>query len=415
MSTHRGPELIIDRLVIRDAAVVDLLNRYPADERDDAVADMLSIGARGLLSMGLSVGLDEIDSHIQRSLAAATATAQRDLAATLEAIVERAHRQLDPAQLDSPAARTLAQLEQWRAELTATLDPSHPDTNPGRLLGMLDKSIGADGDLELRLRQLLDPSGHDSAVGGLATLFTARLNEVRDLILEDRGRRQEAERGTQKGLGFEDILEAALREVAAPHGWRVARTGSRPGSLHADAKVGDFVVEFEDDHRVVIEAKKTARVGLTGTDGILAELDRAIANRDADYAICVSAEDAFPGEVGLFNVYGNRALVVDDGDGSMLGVALRWARLALSAQDERSSRAELDRELVADRLQRLRNLAKRFSGTKRSLTQISTSVDDVRQSLDALRLEVLDHLNDLESHLLDRPVNVVRLAPVESI
>ncbi len=364
--------------------------------------------------MGLSVGLDDIDGSIKRSLEAATTEAQRELTHTLEAIVDRAHAQLDPTRLDSPAARTLAQLEQWRADLSQVLDPTRPDSSPGRLLSMLDRAIGSEGELELRLRTLLDPAGDDSAVGTLTSQLTSRISEVRDLILEERGRRNEADRGTQKGVAFEDTLESALRIAAAPHGWAVERTGAVTGSLHADSKVGDFVVHLDDDHRIVIEAKKTSRIGLMGADGILAELDRAMANRSADFAICVSADNAFPGEVGMFGVYGNRILVVDDGDGAMLGVALRWARLSVALRDEHASRTELDRVLITDRLQRLRNLAKRFSGTKRSLTQISASIEDVRQSLDAIRLEVTDHLNDLESHLLGRPSNVVPLAPVES-
>lgn len=407
-------QLTIERLVVTDVEVLDVLARYPEEDRDSVIQHMLSVGARGLRSMGLSVGLDDIDGSIRRSFASAAADAQRELAATLETIVEQAQHQLDPTRLDSPAAQTLAQLERWRDDLTADLDPTHPDSSPARMLKRLDQTIGAEGELEGRLRALLDPHGEDSAVAGLAMVFTKRIAEVRDLIIEERGRRLEARRGTSKGVAFEDALVDLLREAAAPHGWLVEHTGSVTGSLHGNAKVGDFVVHLGDDRRIVIEAKKSARVALTGADGILAELDRAMANRSAEFSICVSAEAAFPKEVGVFGVYGNRILVVDDGDGAMLGVALRWARLTLAAHADSGSRSELDRELIGDRLQRLRNLAKRFSGTKRSLTQISSSVDDVRQTLDAIRLEVLDHLNDLESHLLERPSNVVQLAPVEA-
>ena len=50
--------------------------------------------------------------------------------------------------------------------------------------------------------------------------------------------------------------------------------------------------------------------------------DQAMHNRNADWAICISHDEAFPAEVGSFNVYGNRILVVDPGDGTLTGVAI---------------------------------------------------------------------------------------------
>ena len=86
--------------------------------------------------------------------------------------------------------------------------------------------------------------------------------------------------------------------AAGVGGCEVERTSTDGGSLGREALVGDLVVVLADGGRVVIEAKHTARITLTGPDGILAELDRAMTNRDAEVAICVSAQDAFPGEVG---------------------------------------------------------------------------------------------------------------------
>jgi hypothetical protein len=47
------------------------------------------------------------------------------------------------------------------------------------------------------------------------------------------------------------------------------------------AKVGDAALTLPDGTRIAIEAKDSAKVGLTGKDGILEELGRAMANRDA--------------------------------------------------------------------------------------------------------------------------------------
>jgi hypothetical protein len=177
----------------------------------------------------------------------------------------------------------------------------------------------------------------------------------------------------------------------------VERTSTLGGSLAGDAIVGDFVVEFPEGERIVVEAKNTRSLSLTGRDGILAQLDRAIDNRDARMAVCVSATDAFPAEVGVFGVYGNRILVVDDGDGTMLGVALRWGRLFSAAA--RTNRPDIDLVAIDERLDRIRMLAQRFSTNRRALTDIAGSVEKVRDGLDEMRRELLEFVDDATSEV----------------
>ena len=164
--------------------------------------------------------------------------------------------------------------------------------------------------------------------------------------------------------------------------------------------------------RLVIEAKNTARITLTGKDGILEELDRAMANRSADFAICVSARDAFPKEVGPLGVYGDRILIVDEGDGTMVAVALRLAEMMLEKSADRKT-ADIDRGFVQDRMQRLRQLAQLFTNNRRSLTDIKTSVEQVHGSLEQIRAELLFLVDEI-SHEIDRssteePAAVVHL------
>ena len=399
---------------VDDPIVVDLLERCPDDEREDAVRQLLAVGAHGLKSMGLSVSLDEIDTRIRRALTTGTEVAARRLQDTIDGAVGTAHKQLDPQHRESATSQTLEALDQWQRELLERLDPAQAGSAPARMLAELHDTVGKEGELERRIRSLFDTDHEDSAVAGITSDMSRRLSEVRDLILEDRGRRAAAERGTDKGFDFEDIIESRLREVAAPHGWIVDRTSLTAGSLHAESKVGDFVVHLDDGLRIAVEAKNAGRITLTGRDGILNELDRAIANRSADYAICVSASEAYPAEVGAFGVYGNRILVVDGGDGVMLGVALRWTRLAAAMVADRAGTTDIDKELVADRLNRMRNLVRRLSGAKRSLTQMTGTIEELRASLDAVRLDISEQLSELETHILARPADVIRLTPVES-
>ncbi len=227
--------------------------------------------------------------------------------------------------------------------------------------------------------------------------IAAGFDEVRREVAAERAARQartdEAERGTAHGLDFEDTVEAHLRTWAVHRpGTIVERTSATTGALHATSKVGDFVVALDDGRRIVLEAKRHGSIGLTGSSGILAELDQALANRAADVAVCVAGRDAYPAEVGRFNTYGNRILVVDEGDGVMLDIALRWA-VALSRP---GAPDHVDPAAVADRIDRIRHAAEQLSGARRTVTAMKTSLDKLHEQLGTVRTDVLDQVSDLD-------------------
>jgi hypothetical protein len=247
---------------------------------------------------------------------------------------------------------------------------------------------------------MLDPDADGSALARLSQSIDERFGELRDLLMRERGKQTESDRGTRKGFDYEDVIEEVLRESLRSSGCVVERTGRVKGDLGAETLVGDFVVALASGRRLVIEAKNAARINLTGKDGILEELDRAMANRSADFGICVSARDAFPKEVGPLGVYGDRILIVDEGDGTMLAVALRLAETILERSTDRKT-ADIDRGFVQDRMLRLRQLAQLFTNNRRSLTDIKTSVDNVHGSLEQIRAELLSLVDEI-SYELDR-------------
>ncbi len=407
-----GNIVTIEGLEIEDPGLAQLLGAQPEERRADTVMRALTVGARGLVSMGLGIDLSEVDDRVRRTVIDATTEARREVEAVLTAARTAFEAQLSPEHRSSTVARTLQEFAAWRDAFLRRMDPAHADSDTARFLNELTALVGPAGELQQRLEQALDPNTDSSAFGQLGRGIEQRLIELRDAVMHQRGRDEEAETGTRKGFDFEESVEEWLRSaVAGVGGCIVEHTGRTPGELSADALVGDFVIALPDGARIVVEAKNTARINLSGKDGILDELDRAIVNRAADYAICISSRDAFPREVGPFGVYGHRLLVVDCDEGAMTAVAVRWAIAALAA--EREARGELDHALFADRLQRIRQLAQLLSGSRRSLTDITSSVENVRATLDQLRTELLAVVSDLdgEMHRITDPADVVDLRP----
>ena len=379
----------IDGLVTDDRSLATLLSAHDEAEWGPVVERAVAVGAHGLLTMGLDVGLDTVRDEVRREVEQVTGLAEERVGEMLTAAQHAYSEQLDPEVRSSLLSRSLREFHRWQDSFFTGMDVDQAGSVGGRLVQRLEHLVGAGGTLEAQLDAALDLSADGSALGRLRDEMLAEIRELRDTVHSERGREAEAARGSQKGFLFEDVVEERCQAWAAGVGGCVVeRTSTDGGSLSRDALVGDVVVTLPDGGRVVVEAKHTARITLTGTDGILAELDRAMSNREAEIAICISAQDAFPAEVASFGLYGNRILVVDDGSDSLFEIALRVAGLLMTTRSRDGE--TIDRALVLDQLDRVHKLAKRFSSSKRTLTEAQNSIDLAKEGLDAMRSELIE-------------------------
>lgn len=401
----RNDTVRLDAFEVEDATVNGVLARVPAEARAETVRRMLGIGARSILETSVGVDLAAIDERVLASIEQSTQAAEVTVRELLSEAERSIRSNLDPDTRTSAMARALAEFSGVQASITGSVDPARADSHVAELLRSLTTMLGPGGELESRLRAAFDPATEDSGLASFRRDVDHRFTELRELLAEQRGRRDEAAAGTRKGFDFEDTLEDRLRLLARSRGAIVTRTSDRPGTI-SECLVGDFVLTLENGTTIVLEAKNSARVGLDGAGGILAELDRAMSNRDASIAICVSATDAFPTEVGTFGVYGNRVLVVDDGEGSMLEIAVRWASL-LSTQAERSG-GHIDVDSLREQTDRLRRLTRTFSTHRRALTDSIEAIGRVRDGYDELRRDVLLHIDEIEFELDRRPGTELR-------
>jgi hypothetical protein len=408
-SVYADGDIVHLSINVEDATLADLVRRS-----EDPVAltgRVLAVGARGVASMGSTLDLSAVEARLRRSAEEATVASEARVSEMLAQARTEITRLLDPSAKDSFTSMTIEEFGSWREGLFERFDPERQSSHTGRTIAAVAGLLGPGGALESRLSEALDPTRSDSGLGRLADLLDRRITEIRELVAEERGRANEAELGTMKGFDFEDEIEEALRACARQMGATVERTSKLAGDI--DRAVGDYVVEFEDRTRVVIEAKNKRSLSLTGSAGILEELDLAMANRDANVAICVSKHaDAFPIEVGPINVYGRRVLVTDPGDGTMVWVALRWARQL--ADQSSTAVVEFDSDAVRDGLQRLNQLAERFRSNRSHLTQIKSSVVAVHESLGDMRRDLIDLADDLAAEIFraEKSATVVDLSRV---
>lgn len=368
----------IDAFHTSDPAVAGLLSATEEQhEWERLISDALSTGARGMMSMGLGIRVEDLDARLRAAAAAASSEALRQL----EATVARAARGLE-----------------------AGIDLGRADSHSTRFLGELQALLSPDGHLLAGFRAALDPEG-DSPLAAAYSGLRQEVALLRDELMRSQGRAEEAIRGTAKGVLFEERLEKVLRQAAKSLGAIVEYIARSPGSLSAAAVVGDYLVTLSDGCRVVVEVKDQQSIQLGGKNGILTELDRAMNNREAQAALCISARPAYPSEVGAFGAFGSRVLVVDDGEGTMITAGLRWIMAILAAKE---STSVIDLHSIHEGLRRLRSLCQKFTTHRAALTDVSKSVERISESVGDMRSEVMELIDDLFRHLRD-PGEIVEI------
>jgi len=389
--SHDGNTIKIDGLLVEDPTLAGLLASHTEEEWEGLIARALIVGARGLLTMGLGFDLEEVQSRVRSVLGEALAEARSSQQELLTETRTAFEEQLSPDLRGSLTSRVVNEL----AEMLSQVDAARPGSHAGRLLKELEQRLGPGGDFQRQLQVLLDPTQAASPLGQWGRSVEAKIGEVRDLIAGNQARTAEAAKGTAKGFAYEDDLEARLRGFAGTQtGWVVERCSKTPGLLGPDSMVGDLVVTIPGGHRIVVEAKHKSQLTLTGQDGVLAELDSAMANRSANAAVCVSAQDAFPREVGPFGIYDNRILCADDGDGVLLAVALRLAaNQVISIQSSATPHA--DPAEIRRLAGRIMEIVQRFQQVQRALGQTTAGIDEVRKSLREMREQIRAQVDDI--------------------
>jgi hypothetical protein len=200
-------------------------------------------------------------------------------------------------------------------------------------------------------------------------------------------------RGTAKGRPYEEAVAEAIETIARGHGDDCDPVGDLRGG---GGRKGDVVVDVDGCSgaprgRIVFEAKNSRR----GRKEALAELEAAMAQRAADYAVwVVPSEEALPARApALREIGGDKLFVVyDPEDGSRLALEVAYslararvlmARGGVEGLDAPALRAEVERALGAlDEVRRI----------KLHLTNAAGGIEQARAVLEGMAERVRSHL-----------------------
>ena len=402
--------VIVEHLMVDDAVAAELVRaRTDAGENPERlIADAIEIGARVLDRERAGAAVEVLRQDLEN----ASREVEQRLGQTSEAVVSELKTQLEQAfgpdsghvtrvlQRHFGADSSAAVQHQVRAAVAELLGESREklfkqfssadESNP---LATFQRAAVA------AIRQSSDQQHTHlremNARLGELQLEVAKLQAEREKALEVAA---EHDRSTAKGRPYEEAVFEAVEAIAAGQGDDCDAVGDLLG---AGGRKGDVVVDLDGcagrpRGRIVFEAKNSKR----SRNEALAELDQAMDQRAADYAVwVVPSEDKLPARApALREVNGDKVFVVyDPQDGSRLALEVAYslararvlmAKGAAEGLDASALRAEVERAMVA--MEDVRRI-------KSQLTSAAGQIEQVQKIVDGMAERVRGHLAQIDA------------------
>jgi hypothetical protein len=404
-----GDRLVVDGLVVEDETAVRLVHEREEAGQDaaKAVEDAIEIGARVLDREQTGANADFVRAEFEKT----ARELDQEFTDKARKVAEHFGTKVDEvfSPEDGVLAKSFAELfsdgsssavqHRVREMVAEVLARSRED--------LLKQFSAADGQNPLA----------DFKKGTLAVLKQAdeRQHQTQTALLERMGDLEkqlqalreekekleavasEAERGTAKGRSFEELVSEAVDRIASAQGDCSDAVGDQPGS---GGKTGDVVVDIGASDgpalaRIVFEAKNRK---LSRPDA-LRELDKAMEQRDGDFAVLVvPAEDKVPARMHELREYnGDKLIVAFDPDGSPLPLELAYrlarARVLLTGPGADGVDAGAVHAMVERAMASLGETRK----VKSTLSGAAGSIERAKELIEALETQLRRQLDEIDA------------------
>jgi molybdopterin converting factor small subunit len=402
--------LIVESLVVDDPATAELVRQRAEAGEDPArvVRDAIEIGARVLDREQAGATVEILRADLERT----SRDVEQRLGQTSETVVAELRTRLDEAfgaesghvtrvlarhfgadsstavqhQVRSAVAELLGEYRERLFRQFSSADESNP------LAAFQRHAVAA-------IKQSSDQQhAHLRAMQG--TIEDLRL-EVAKLQAE-KARRQEVaaehERSTAKGRPYEEAVFEAVDAIAGGQGDDCDAVGDLPG---VGGRKGDVLVGIDGCSgppraRIVFEAKNSQ----VAKQRALAELDEAMAQRDAAYGVwVVPAEDKLPARVPpLREVNGDKLFVVyDPEDGSRTALEVAYALARARVLMARGDADGLDASALRAEIERAVGAMDEVRRVKQQLTHAANGIETAREIVESLDRRVRAHLTQIDA------------------
>jgi hypothetical protein len=404
-----GDRLAIDGLVVEDECAVRLV-RTREEQGDDpvkTVRDAVEIGARVLDREQAGANAEFVKAEFEKAAVELNSQFTDRARQVAEFFNERVqevfgpenghlHRELEKLFSDGSTASVQNRVRELVQE---TLARSRED--------LMKQFSSADGSNPLaefkagiiRTLTAAEERQHETQQRTLRQMAELE-KQVQALRLEKEKLEEvgaERERGTAKGRTFEEAVADAVDAIALAQGDVAEAVGDL---TEAGGKVGDVVVAIDATAgpargRIVIEAKDRR---LSGPKA-LGELDQAMAERSADFAILVvPTEEEVPAKMKPLREYnGDKLVVALDPDAGSLALEVGYRLARARVLMKRSDSDGIDACAVQDAAERALAALAEERRVKQQLTAAKTNIDKAYDGVEGMTGRVRGLLEEIDA------------------
>ena len=403
-----GDRLVVDALVVEDECAVRLVREREQSGEDAArtVVDAIEIGARVLDREQAAANTEFVKTEFER------ASRQLEVEFTDKARKVAEHFGTKVDEVFGPDGQQAKELEKLfsdgstgsvqnrvRELVAETMARSREDLIRAFTSGDASNPLAEFKNATTRTIERAEQRQHatQQALLGQMAQLEKQLQALRDEKEKLEAVDAERERGTAKGRSFEQLVAEALDALALGQGDDAEAVGDLKG---AGGKTGDVVVSIDACNgpargSIVFEAKDRR----LSKPGALAELDRALEQRSADFAVLVvPTEDEIPAKLQALREYNGDKMVValdpDDPGGLALDVGYRLARARVLMK--RGDVEGIDAAAVRDSVDRALQAMAEVRKVKGQLTGAKSSIDTAYEIIEAMAARVRQQLEEID-------------------
>jgi Uncharacterized protein conserved in bacteria (DUF2130) len=391
--------VVIEHLVVDDALAAELV-RARADAGEDPaklIADAIEIGARVLDREKAGAAVEVLKQDLEHASQSVVSELKTQLeqafgpdSGHVTRVLERHFGAESSSAVQHQVRAAVAELLNESREKLFRQFSSADESNP---LAAFQKAAVA------AIRQSSDQQhSHLREMNGRIGELQLEVQKLQAEKAKATEVAAEHERSTAKGRPYEEAVFEAVNAIASAQGDDCDAVGDLRG---VGGRKGDVTVDLDGCSgrprgRIVFEAKNSKR----SRNEALAELDEAMNQRAADYAVwVVPSEEKLPARsTALREINGDKLFVVyDPEEGSRLALEVAYslarARVVMAkggadGLDASALRAEVERATVA--MEDVRRI-------KSQLTSAANQIEDVRTIVEGMAERVRGHLAQIDA------------------
>jgi hypothetical protein len=416
-----GDRLVVESLVVEDTCAVRLVREREStgDDPVKVVRDAVEIGARVLDREQAAANAEFVKTEFEK----ASRDMQVEFADRARTIAEFFEKQFtavfgeDDGQLAKELERrfgdgsSVSVQNRVREAVAETLSKSREDLV--RQFSAADDRNPLADFKTAAVRSINEAATRSDATQRALLQKLGELQKELQALRDEKDKLEEVgaerEKGTAKGRTFEESVFEALDRIALSQGDVAEAVGDL---REATGKVGDIVVAIDGCNgpargRVVIEAKDRK----LSSPGALAELDKAMAERSADFGVLVvPTEEELPAKLEPLREYnGDKLLVALDPESGTLALELGYRLARARVLMKRSDADGIDAGALRDTVERALSALAEERKVKQQLTGAKTSINRAYELVEGMAGRVREHLQEIDT--LVRPPEDAPAAP----